>query len=524
MSRLGSREQQKGELPRDRLLFLLVLFVPVLYTLFTSHVWEDFFITFRCSTNWIDGHGFVYNPGERVQAFSSPLTALLLGLFYFLTGRAGYVPALEAFRVLSIVLFGSAGIILFRLLRQNRIPAWGQFGFLLLYVLEIKTIAFVTNGMETGLVLFFLALTFSVLLSDISQKWLFLGIGGGGLLLSRADGVVFFAVTLAASLMCNSKLRTQFSALLKGGTLAGVIYLPWILWSWHYYGSPIPQTAIAKAVPLILPSAGVFLQQLFYLSANAYYPIYVEFGGWPLLIRYPLQFAGLICLGYWLLPIRDRFGRTTSLIFFLICLYFSFIMVFPWYVPPLTLFGSLTLVSCVLGLNQRVSGRWIYVVRTISCIFLTTLFGTLLFILIHSFREMKIQQTEVETGNRIQIGEWLRQNVKKDEIVYLEPIGYIGYFSQAKIRDYPGITSPDVVRLRNEKKVNYLTAIPFIQPDWIVLRLRETKAAAGIPAIRQNYAFAKSFSAADRLQKYENVPGAPYLYYDAVFLVLKKKH
>ena len=50
---------------------------PLGYALYTDHIWEDFFITFRHSENLARGDGLVYQPGERVHGFTSPLGVLL---------------------------------------------------------------------------------------------------------------------------------------------------------------------------------------------------------------------------------------------------------------------------------------------------------------------------------------------------------------------------------------------------------------------------------------------------------------
>ena len=50
--------------------------VPLLYALYTGHIWEDFLITFRFSQNLCEGHGLVYRPGERVYGSTSPLGTL----------------------------------------------------------------------------------------------------------------------------------------------------------------------------------------------------------------------------------------------------------------------------------------------------------------------------------------------------------------------------------------------------------------------------------------------------------------
>src|SRR5436309_15467029 len=95
--------------PRPPVLWVLFVLaavaVPTAYTLYTNHVWEDFFITFRHSQNLCAGKGLVYNEGERVHGFTSPLGVLLPALCHTLTGAESYVPALALFRGLSIAAF-----------------------------------------------------------------------------------------------------------------------------------------------------------------------------------------------------------------------------------------------------------------------------------------------------------------------------------------------------------------------------------------------------------------------------------
>ena len=53
-----------------------------------SHYWflsDDCYISFRYARNLVEGHGLVYNPGERVEGFSNPLWVLLLACGHLLT-------------------------------------------------------------------------------------------------------------------------------------------------------------------------------------------------------------------------------------------------------------------------------------------------------------------------------------------------------------------------------------------------------------------------------------------------------
>ena len=85
---------------------------------------DDAFIAFRAVKNWVDGYGLVSNPGERVQAFTSPLNTLLIAagrsvfpnvysvalLLGLLSTAALAVLTVRASRsVAPVVLFASSG-------------------------------------------------------------------------------------------------------------------------------------------------------------------------------------------------------------------------------------------------------------------------------------------------------------------------------------------------------------------------------------------------------------------------------
>src|SRR5437763_1345346 len=88
---------------------LLCAAVALGYALYTQQAWEDFFITFRHSCNLCEGNGLVYNPGERVHGFTSPLGVLLPALCYLVTGKTSWLGALWLFRVVSIAAFAAGG-------------------------------------------------------------------------------------------------------------------------------------------------------------------------------------------------------------------------------------------------------------------------------------------------------------------------------------------------------------------------------------------------------------------------------
>ena len=92
--------------------------------------------------------------------------------------------------------------------------------------------------------------------------------------------------------------------------------------------------------------------------------------------------------------------------------------------------------------------------------------------------EFRLHQMIIEDGHRKQVGLFLHDNMKADAKVYLEPIGYIGYYSDRYVEDYPGLIAPQVAKLHTDRHRDMrLEIIPELMPEWMVLRDNEVGAA-----------------------------------------------
>ena len=78
------------------------------FAAFTGHIWEDYFITFRASLHLATGQGLVFQPGERVHTFTSPLGTVLPALFALGGGDDVALRALWLFRLVSAAALGGA--------------------------------------------------------------------------------------------------------------------------------------------------------------------------------------------------------------------------------------------------------------------------------------------------------------------------------------------------------------------------------------------------------------------------------
>ncbi len=524
-----------------------VILAALTYSLITGQMWEDFFITFRHSQNLCEGKGLLYNPGERVHGFTSPLGTLLPAVCYLITGGRSYLAALWLFRFLSMAAMAAGGLLFFRGMKggsgQNHLVRWA---FVLLFCLESKAIAFSTNGMETGWLLLFLGWAFYLFSRDFSGSWLAGGVCWAGLLWTRPDGSIYIiALALASFLFQPDSRKKQAGALGKCGVVGAALYLPWLGWAWSYYGTPIPQTVFAKAAPVgdfpdqIGQTVVRVLQHYPEMTARVFQPIYFDLGegwlgdkSWDWLITTLSAAMGGFCAVYWVFPTPDRVGRMASLCFALSAAYLASLnYVCPWYMPPVIVFGLVVLTKGVFTLGALARRAFprdeiLGLSRALAVFLILTLCLAQMFLFGLTVREMEIQQRVIENEHRTLIGLWLKDHVREGQSVYLEPLGYIGFFSGAHMIDWPGLVTPEVVRLRDVKRLDMFTMIPELTPDWVVLRQSEflEMSRSGMASFfKDNYILAKEFDVKDRIEHYSFLPGKPYLLYDAQFYVFRRK-
>ena len=212
----------------NKLLFILLIaaFSTAFYR--TAWVAEDAFITFRVIDNTLNGLGLVWNPGERVQAFTHPLWFFLL------------LPLIEIFKDPYYVAISlSYGLLLctfsitWKLLRDTEWRSWLAFSALLW---SHSFIDYSSSGLENPLIHFFAVLFIWIW---IRQGNIFLlSLVGSALFLCRPDAIILIAPSIIWQLF---KTRNWHSALL-GISPAAI----WTLFSLFYYGTPVPNTALAK--------------------------------------------------------------------------------------------------------------------------------------------------------------------------------------------------------------------------------------------------------------------------------------
>lgn len=505
--------------------------VCLVFAAFTGHIWEDYFITFRASLNLATGHGLVFQPGERVHTFTSPLGTLLPALFALGGGDDVAVRALWGLRVVSALAVGGAVWIAIRAFQRSGLTPFVTTGIGTALIIDPKIVDFSVNGMETGLVILFVVLSWNALASN-ARVWL--GVAGcAGLQWTRPDGFVFFgAIAFAWIILGNDhgmSLRVRLLTVLRIAGLGLILYLPWLAIAWGYYGSPLPHTIIAKARPHSVE--GLFRLVINYpwdlvfgrtILHDIFKPAYFYLGGWPATTDWVSRIIVTGAALAWSWPRVPSAGRVASGAFFLGGFYVAYIPMSPWYYPGWQVLGWITWAYFLhASWNSRPSPRWTAMAsQSLTRVVTATIASFQAVLLICVAWQMRIQQSVVEDGHRAEIGRWLARNASPQETVFVECLGYIGYYSRLKMLDYPGLSSPEVVAARRAGNRSYAQLIQTLRPSWVVLRPHEdAEVFAELPALRHTYKLAREFSSREKVNAFRILPGRGYLHFDAKFLV-----
>lgn len=513
--------------------WIIAVAVPLAYAGYTQHVWEDFFITFKYSRNLVEGLGLVYNEGERVHGFTSVINTLLPALFYWLSGAQSWEPALWGYRVISALFFATAGWVVFRhLWHEAETPRAALWLFAVLYLFSPKIVIFTANGMEAGFLVFF-TITAALLLYDSAERhWKWLGVLWAGLMYTRPDGFVYAAGMSAAALILATDRRALFRHLLRAALLGIALYLPWFVFVWWYYGTPVPHTIIAKSVYGLGRELALgqwllsYLYNMGQVLAGPFQPIYFGYGGWAPWIVVFSYLAGAFCFIYWLLPVGDRLGRYLSLQYVSGTAYLAFLgtrgTVFDWYFPPLAVIGTVVLARGVPIVWRRYLAKgWL---RHGGAVAGAGLAVALVVVFASVTWQMKVQQQVVENGQRAVLGRWLAEHSGPGDTLLLEPLGYIGYFSGLRTFDWPGLVSPRTVAVcRKYGGSDWRLLAREIGPTWLVVRPFDLARLNADPWFKRHYELVKVFDVVPEIFRHKGVPGIGYLMFDARFLVFRRQ-
>lgn len=260
---------------RQRVLSYLILggicFFFVWQSLAFNFYQDDAYISYRYAANYLDGHGLVYNQGERIEGYTN--FGWLLGLI--LSGVLGLDYILVS-KILGLA-FGATTILVTFLLAKRcleRHSAWWSFLAAGTVGSNLSLEYWAQSGLETA---GFVFLTVLSLYLFVTRNWL-LAPALVAAILVRPEGVLVAGLLVVIE-WAVERHRPDFTVLC--GLIAFVFTLPLIVFTLVYYGSLLPNPFYAKtAFDLEQLTAGVD---------------YV----WNFVRHYPLLAAGIVLPVFW---------------------------------------------------------------------------------------------------------------------------------------------------------------------------------------------------------------------------------
>jgi hypothetical protein len=228
----GTTGGEKLEWPTRAWLAFFFVMAVLLGLRFHGFAFDDAFISYRVAANIADGHGWVYNVGERVNAVTNPLYTLTLALLHLATGIE--LPLLGAFVSMAGLFCGAAFFALLLNDDESR-PA----GFLAAALVLCHPLLISCMGMETGMLI---GLCGGALLAYKREQWALGGALFGLALLTRMDSVILAGVVLLHYVLTHRKAppwRAPAAFLL--------VIAPWFIFSLLYFGELLPHTLHVKS-------------------------------------------------------------------------------------------------------------------------------------------------------------------------------------------------------------------------------------------------------------------------------------
>ena len=235
-------------------LFILIsaiaIVVSIVYSYKLKWLGDDIFIALRYVQNFLAGNGLVYNKGERVEGFTDFLWIMLISFFSWL--KRDPLVTVQVLGILaSVGTLTLVSIISFKISKRYEV-------FLLPFItlalaLNYDYNTWATSGLETSLFSFLLCTSFFVFFFTSiapTKRYLLTGFFLCLALMTRPDTllIVFLANLLfVCNLFFQKKTLPNISSILLYFNLAFVvIYIPYFMWRYHYYGFIFPNTYYDK--------------------------------------------------------------------------------------------------------------------------------------------------------------------------------------------------------------------------------------------------------------------------------------
>jgi hypothetical protein len=482
----------------------------LVFWLYTGRIWEDAMISLSAARNVWLGVGLTHHASEPyVHSFTSALGELIL-----IVGEACFEGGgLLAMRLVSIVAGVAAIYYAYRITVHLRLHWAAQCLVLGYLAFDHLQIFFGMSGMETQVaVALSLANAYYYLASQFGR----LGLVAGLAALCRPELALWGAVLGPAMLIFHRRHFLHFAL------AALAVTLPWILFAWLYYGTPVPHTIVVKshitgflnwgAMAAYIPDWWRHIAPFFQYCLAMATPLSTTVAKCIVGAATALALAGAVAA----VRVQPRL-LVALLVLVAFVAYRTTATVnayYMWYLPPFTALFFLFVAAgtSAMIVHARLAG--IGVAAALLVAYSMHLPYTL--------QLDRRAQADVETGVRVRVGKSLNGMMQDTDSVVLEPLGFIGWEAKNKtIYDFPGLGSPKAFAafLKHPKMPGMVREL---SPRFVVMRPRElAELAALAPDVFARYEAVERITARSDLSL--SVGGLRYDPFDGDFTILRRR-
>jgi hypothetical protein len=455
----------------------LAVLARLAFWLITDRVWEDALITVTHARNAVAGIGLTHHPGEPVtHGFTSAVSVLIpLAGEVVVKGSGVFV-----LRIASILAAVATIVLADRICRRLGLGRWPTAAVLVYLAVDQNHIFYGMAGMETQVAVAVLLWSIDAVMAGTALRT---GLSFGVAVLTRPDFVLWNGI--ATLELAVRDWRRAVRIVLIGA----LVVAPWIVFTTLYYGSPIPNTILAKSAHFVapLPStldpgalaawAGAAITDHVSAISLTFAPFFEDtlVVGAPI----PLGLAYFVSILVWMLAILGAIrtwripGWRAAVLFAAAFAVYRVALLpgayFDWYVPPHT---AILIILAGAGIHSlrptpQVDPRPALAAIVAVAFAIHTPFSLGL--------ERKLQ-TDIEVAVRTTVGQELAGLIAPGETLATESAGYYEFYSNATMLDYPGLTS---VRAREAMAAlppdrrSIIDFLDAVEADWLALRPAE---------------------------------------------------
>ena len=467
------KHQQTSSLSPKRILqielfgLLAIIGLMIYHAVRFEFVQDDSFITFRYVKNFIDGHGLVFNIGERVEGYTTFLWTIMLAI----PGKLGF-ELINLSQVLG-VLFGIGTLYFTYKLSQNLGGDNRQVGFSLIAVLLFASNSAVAywliSGMETGMFVFLTVLCVWLYLKERNspKNFAYAPLAFVLLSLTRPEGMYLFGLTMIHFVAekfftKGTDRKAEIKRLAMWVALYAIPIGAFMAWRLSYYGWMFPNTYYAKAG---------FSKDYFFAGVDYFWQFAQLDLLWGALFVIPIAFL------LW----KKRNWDMLYLIFILLA-YTSYVVSvggdvvanLRFFIPKLPLFYLLVQETfyelyCMARENQSSLKNLAYIAPLVVAYFTFSI----------PYDQVR-EKCDLEIGlvtKMTQQGLWFKTHCKPDAVIAATTIGAVSYYSDLMLIDMLGLTDETIAHHPEKlegiesgwkERHHNTTYVLSRKPDWIL--------------------------------------------------------